>query len=349
MALPTTFEPGENLDTLGIEMSASLLRKNLVVGFPSRIHVTPVDCNRFAFSKPGGGGIGFAIDLPNKLKIAPAASVGIRSSIQHYDHIVNHYIKLMEKVLHVELRIELSLSLSELMSKHFGLGSSVCVACAVMWSINRLCGNPLTLEQLRLLIAHNFVEECQGRLSRGLETGVGTSVIFRGGISVIADQIIEVFHRPFPEGYSVLIVDPVTSRPEMDKPESEDMLERTFFLDSSYRYTKAYNILMDVIPALNSGDLRVFGEYVWDIQFSGTHLSMIQSYEAFGRKIYDVLSTLRASGAMICGISSVGPAIYCVCESKNLANIEADLNRRYGGEISKHLVAVNNTGIQEID
>ena len=271
----------------------------------------------------------------------------VKSSIWHYDHIVTHYVRLMEKVLQVEFRVELSLTLSDLMSQHFGLGSSVCVACAVMWGMNRLCGDPLTLEQLRLLIAHNFVEKCQGGLSRGLETGVGTSVVFRGGISVVADQIVEVFHRPFPDGYSVLIIDPATSRPEMDKPESEDMLERTFFLDGSYRYTKAYNILMDVIPALHSGDLRSFGAHVWDIQFSGTHLSMIQSYEGFGRKIYDVLGTLRASGAVICGISSVGPAIYCVCESADRANIEADLRRRYGSEMPIHRVGVNNTGIRE--
>jgi predicted sugar kinase len=142
-------------------------------------------------------------------------------------------------------------------------------------------------------------------------------------LAVVTNDLVEIANRPFPSGYSVLLVDPLTTRPDSDKPESEDMLKRTFFLDSSYRYTKAYNVLMDMVPALHRGDLSTLGDHVWDIQFSGTHLSMIQSYENCGQRIYDTLCLLRASGATVCGLSSVGPTVYAVCPVGQAETIRA--------------------------
>ena len=339
---------GSKLNKMGISKKPDFIDKHISIKFPSRIHMTPIDCNKFDFGLPGGGGIGFAIDLANTLSFNSANNLKVNSSTKKYENIIIHFVKLMESIFETDLKFNIFLELAPIMRQHFGLGSSVCVACATTWGLNRLCGSPLSTEQLRTLVGYNFVEEYNNGLTRGLETGVGTSVVFKGGMSVVANNIIEILNKKFPNDYSVLLINPRTTREQMDKPESEEMLNRTFFLDESYRYTKSYNILMDIIPAIYYGDLKKLGNHIWDIQFSGTHLSMIQSYNDYGRKIYDVLGTLRGLGAILCGISSVGPAIYCICKNEDTVFFENSLKTKYHKDISLTKTYPNNIGIQVI-
>jgi beta-ribofuranosylaminobenzene 5'-phosphate synthase len=343
----TTFVPGENIDSLGLKREANRELSGISLMFPSRIHMTPIDCNRFGFGKPGGGGIGFAVDLPNQLNISISSEAKIESNSAKHRALVIHYFKLVQAVLKTELSFHFELNLHDMMTQHFGLGSSICVACATVFGLNKILGSPLSIEEIRSLVAYNFVEEYMGEVTRGLETGVGSSVILRGGISVVGNEIVEVFHRPFPEGYSILLIDPKTTRPNSEQPESEAMLRRTFFLDASYRYIKAYDVLMDIIPALHSGDIKKFGMYIWDIQFSGTHLSMIQTYENYGKKIYDILGFLKKNGADVCGLSSVGPLIYAICETSTKEVLFEEL-KIYREKIGIREINPNNNGIRTI-
>jgi len=338
-----SFQPGAEINTLGLARDAKWAHSSIRIGFPSRIHGTPIDCNRFAFGRPGGGGLGFAIATGNILSAERSSALQIQSSNPVHLPVVAHYARVMQSVLGVQVNLAIEIQMAKLTRQHFGLGSSVCLACALVFAINKMCAEPLSVDEMRLLIAHNFVEEFRGRVTRGLETGVGTSVAFRGGISVVADGIVEVFHRDFPAGFDIVLVDPKTTRPNSDQPESEEMLRRTFFLDGSYRYTKAYDVLMNIIPALHNGDFETFGEYLWDIQFSGTHLSMIQSYENYGKKIYETLGCLRENGAVACGLSSVGPAIYAIVERHDTALLKTAITKRL--KVSCWQVEADNTGI----
>ena len=344
----STFEPGTEVLDLGLVRQAQRILSEILVEFPNRIHMTPIDCNRFGFGRPGGGGIGFAIDLGSRLRITSADKLRIHTNRLKYAPLIEHYLHVIQLLLSTREEFEFQLDVPSLVKQHFWLGSSVAVACAVFFGLNKMFGEPLSVEEMRKLIAHNFVEEFRGKVTRGLETGVGTAVIFRGGLAVVANELVEVFRSPLPNGYSVLLVDTATSRPEADKPESEAMLKRTWFLDSSYRYIKAYDLLMDVIPALNETNFEKVGNYIWDIQFSGTHLSMIQSYENFGRRIYEALGILRGAGAEICGLSSVGPAIYVVChDERRKAVIETFMRDYAGGSVTE--VKPNNSGIKVVE
>jgi len=61
----TSFSPGENIRTVGYEGNYSLVRASdvITVTAPARIHLTVLDMNRFSPDRPGGGGIGFAIQV----------------------------------------------------------------------------------------------------------------------------------------------------------------------------------------------------------------------------------------------------------------------------------------------
>jgi predicted sugar kinase len=272
--------------------------------------MTPIDCNKFDLGRPGGGGLGFAIDTQNRLAIEQSRSTCVLDVGEKCAPIVLHYYKVMRRILSFSANYTFQLEKCPLVGQHSGLGSSVAVACAVVAGINRLYDSPLTIEEMRAIIAHNFVEEYEGKVARGLETGVGTSVILRGGFSVIGGEIVEVLRAELPEDFGVLLIVPEVARPESDKPESLEMLRRSVQMDASYRYTKSYNILMEIVPAFLARDYGRFGDHIWDIQFSGTHQSMIQSYELWGLPVYHLLCKLRSMEAVVVGMSSVGPTVY---------------------------------------
>ena len=60
------FLPGNQMNTLDFEKKKYNLKPvkgKVVVTAPARIHLTVLDMNRFAPGKPGGGGVGFAVQV----------------------------------------------------------------------------------------------------------------------------------------------------------------------------------------------------------------------------------------------------------------------------------------------
>ena len=78
------------------------------------------------------------------------------------------------------------------------------------------------------------------------------------------------------------------------------MVQQSFRLDESYRYIRAYRLIMDLLPALLEC-CGAHGDAVWEFRFSGTH-SMLQGYEDGGVEIIRTMTFLRRSGAQIVGM-----------------------------------------------
>jgi len=54
--------------------------------------------------------------------------------------------------------------------KHVGLGSTGSVLLALGHAMNAILGSPLSSEQIRILLGHNYVEETEdGRVTNGFE------------------------------------------------------------------------------------------------------------------------------------------------------------------------------------
>lgn len=308
------FNPGEKLVVQDNLSSIIPIREEIIVRFPGRIHMSPIDCNRFGFGQPGGGGVGFAVRLNNKLEVKIATQITVEGP-ERQKAVLLHWSRLMMKTLSFSGGVSLSLTLCSEMDRHSGLGSSVAIAAACLSAINKLFGEPYTKIQLRDMITNNFVEQCRGKVTRGLETGVGSYLVLNGGFCAIGDDTVLLSSSHKLDGYPVLLVFPKVSRPHENDPESLEMFNRSLRLDESYRYVRAYRIMMDMLPALNQGDLRAIGDVVWEFQFSGTHQSMIQGYNDGGVEIIRTMTILRQSGADIVGMSSVGPTVYAISEN----------------------------------
>lgn len=305
------FEPGTRVALPYEPRAYEPKRDSARVIFPGRIHMTPIDCNRFDFGHPGGGGYGFAVKLDNCVTATTDEMSSIEADAIQVP-LVKHYASIMRQLFRYDGGLSIRVSLDPRMRQHFGLGSSAVLGCALVWAVNDLFGMPLSRDQCRGLVTRNFAEACRGQLARGLDTGVGTYVALHGGFVVVGGEANVVYADQIPDNCRVVLVDCKARRPHLDTPESADMLDWSRKLDAYYRYFKAYTILMDVIPALQQWDFPRLDKANWEFQFSGTHLSMLHGYEDGGVRLTSALHLLHNLGEGVVGMSSVGPAIYAL-------------------------------------
>jgi beta-ribofuranosylaminobenzene 5'-phosphate synthase len=304
------FLPGENLRTLGFEGAYELtpVRGTVTCVTPARIHLTVLDMNRFAPNRPGGGGIGFAIQCYSSAEVECIPS-GVEIDYSR-ERIIRHFVTVF--VTTVGYTGGFRIKARDHQLKHVGLGSTGSVLVAVAHAMNRALGSPLDAEQIRLLIGYNYVEETEdGRVTLGFETGVGPAAATYGGMAIMGDELALASHLPFAEDKNVFIIIPPTSVSSAGESEFDLLMNRARTLDYRDRELKAYMILMDLIPAIKTKNLRKAGDIIWEIEFRGSKRAEVE-HHSFA--IYEYMSRLRETGLEFVGMSSVGPSIAVVTE-----------------------------------
>ncbi|HNY34806.1 MAG TPA: GHMP kinase, partial [Methanothrix soehngenii] len=91
------FEPGELVHTLGFAEDCLLSpRTDKVKAIaPGRIHLTVLDMNRFAPDRPGGGGVGFALQIYCSAEVECIAS-GLEIDYSR-EPIIRHFAEVFKK------------------------------------------------------------------------------------------------------------------------------------------------------------------------------------------------------------------------------------------------------------
>ncbi|MDD1718493.1 MAG: GHMP kinase [Methanoregulaceae archaeon] len=313
----TPFRPGEQKKTLWLKKKypLSLLKGPVTVRAPARIHLTVLDMNRFAPNRPGGGGIGFAIQLycTATVECIPA---GLEIDYSR-ESIIRHFVSVFSET--VGYTGGFRITAQDHQHKHVGLGSTSTIMIALATALNRAVGSPLTPDQLRLLIGNNYVEEtADGMIVSGFETGVGPAVSIHGGMVVMGDELSLVYHHPFAEGKNVFIIIPSSEISSAGDKEFDLLMNKARMLDYRDRELKAYLAIMDLIPALERGDLKKAGDVIWEIEFRGSKRAEVEHHSF---ELYHYMSHLRESGLEFVGMSSVGPSIAVITE-RNQADVE---------------------------
>ncbi len=316
----TSFLPGLNLKTLGYEKKTYALKPKkgkITVTAPARIHLTVLDMNRFAPDHPGGGGIGFAIQVYCSAEVECTKN-GVEIDYSR-SAILENFVAVFKKT--VGYSGGFKIKATDHQHKHVGLGSTSTIMIAVATGMNEVLGRPLTNNQLRYLIGHNYVEETvDGNVAFGFETGVGPAVSTYGGMAILGDELSLVYHHPFAPGKNVFIIIPPTNISSAGTQEFDLLMNKARNLDYRDRELKAYLFLMDLVPALEHDDLKKAGDVIWEIEFRGSKRAEVEhhSYE-----IYHYMSQLRAANLEFVGMSSVGPSIAVVTglDKKSLERI----------------------------
>ncbi|MDK2973995.1 MAG: beta-ribofuranosylaminobenzene 5-phosphate synthase [Methanofollis sp.] len=307
------FEPfaaGERIRPLeiGREVTLRPLDGTVTVQAPARIHATVLDMNRFAPGQPGGGGFGFAV----KVYCTANVTCTDREIEIDYDRvpIVRHIVEAFRAT--VGYPGGFRIAAQDHRYKHVGLGSTGTILLAVCHAMNAAVGSPLTSEELRILVGRNFVEEtADDRVAFGFETGVGPAASTYGGFVVLGDDLSLAYRHPFAEGRNVFIIIPSSAISSAGVSEFNVLMNRARDLDYRDRPLKAYMVLMDLIPAVEVGDLRKAGDVMWEIEFRGSKRAEIE-HHSFA--IYAMMNGLRAAGIEFVGMSSVGPSIAVITE-----------------------------------
>lgn len=337
------FSVGENINTLSIEKKKFDLKPDLhpvEVKVPARIHLTVLDMNRFSPDRPGGGGIGFAI------QIYTTAIVECTESKTEIDFsrepIIRHFTEVFKKASGYNGGFKICVRDHE--RKHVGLGSTGSVMLAVGHAMNKAVGSPLSCEDIRLLIGYNYVEETiDGRIIGGFETGVGPAAATYGGMAVMGDELSLVHHCSFAPDKNVFIIIPPTEAKASGDDEFRLLMNRARTLDYRDRELKAYLVLMDLIPALRRNDLKRAGDIIWEMDFRGSKRAEVE-HNSF--EIYHYMSILKEAGLEFVGMSSVGPSIAVITEKNR--NEVTELMKNTGLEIALE-TKVDNTGIRFIE
>ncbi len=333
-----SFRPGENIHTLGYEKKYRLKRAKgtVKVTAPARIHLSVLDMNRFAPGRPGGGGIGFAVQIYCTAEVE-CISNGLeidyerKPILQHLAQVFSHTVGYTGG-----FRIRAR----DHQYKHVGLGSTSTIMIATIMALNHALGSPLDTDQLRLLLGNNFVEEVSEELiAYGFETGVGPAVSVHGGMAIMGDELSLAYQHTFAEGKDVYVLIPPSEISSAGTQEFELLMNRARDLDYRDRDLKAYMFLMDLVPALERQDLNQIGDIVWEIEFRGSKRAEVE-HHGFG--IYRYMNLLREAGLEFVGMSSVGPSIAVITE-KTETEIRA-IMKKLGLTMAIH-TRVDNRGL----
>ena len=337
-----TFPPGKNLKTLGFEKKKYALKPvkgTIRVKAPARIHLTVLDMNRFAPDHAGGGGVGFAI----RCYCTAEVSCTKKETTIDYERaaIVENFVAVFKKA--VGYTGGFRIKITDHQHRHVGLGSTSTVMIAVATAMNQAVGSPLGNTQLRHLIGRNYVEEsADGNIAFGFETGVGPAVSTYGGMAVMGDELALAYHHTFAEGKNVFIVIPSSDISSAGTMEFDLLMNKARNLDYIDRELKAYMFLMDLIPALERGDVKKIGDIIWEIEFRGSKRAEVEHHSF---RIYQYMSSLREAGLEFVGMSSVGPSI-AVITGKDRRSVEKIL-QPLGLEIAID-TKVDNTGLSVV-
>jgi len=333
------FSPGEEIRTCGLlgKVTADPQEGTFTAVAPARIHLSVFDMNRFAPGHPGGGGLGFAIRLYCQAEVS-CTEGGIE--VEHpRASIIRHFLIAMSRA--VGYTGGFHVVATDHGKEHVGLGSTSTLLTAVGNATNAALGSPLSSDQIRVLIGNNYVEETEGGdVVFGFETGVGPAVSTHGGIGVMGDALSLVYQHPFAEDKNVFIVIPPTGVSSAGEHEFDLLMTRARTLDYRDRELKVYMIMMDLIPAVERGDLKTIGDIMWEIEFRGSKRAEVE-HHSFA--LYEYMSRLREAGLEFVAMSSVGPAIAIITE-KSRGDVES-IVASLGLEIAVE-AAVDNQGVQ---
>ncbi len=325
------FEPGNkdfihSYEKMGVEpktVETVDSYREVDVKVPARLHPTVLDMNRFNLNRPGGGGLGFAVEIffHAKVKAIPEPEIRVTGERKL---ITEHFGYAFKELLGFKGGFEIDLH--DHKRRHVGLGSSIGSMCAICLGMNEVLGRPFHGWELRRIMGFLACEESPigaDYLLPAFETGIGAMAGVNGGWIVASDDLTMVYRVPLPDTKAIIFIpdvasleDEYTGKETSAESEAELLLRRARFLDSMQAGAKAELVLLDMIPAMIRGNLKKIGDALFDISYLGSKRAECEQHGAYGTPIYSYINTFRGIGAEIAGMSSVGPTIFALTQNQ---------------------------------
>jgi beta-ribofuranosylaminobenzene 5'-phosphate synthase len=301
-----------------------------IVEAGARIHLGFLDLN-------GGcgrrfGSIGVSLERPQcTVEAAPASAGAMEGTAGPVEAILE---LLGPDLGDVPVRVRLL----EAIPTHVGFGSGTQLALAVALAVTRAAGRAVPIRDLAR------------RLRRGQRSGIGIAAFERGGLVIDAGHLVEdhgdgapdevrgpepppvIFQHPLPDDWHFVLATPRAA------PGLAGLTEQRAFQDlppmDSARVGRICRLtLMQVAPAVVTGDIRTFGTAITEIQdLVGEYFAPCQGGRFASRTGCEVTELALARGAHGVGQSSWGPTVFALVENEARAGTLADSVRTAFGD-----------------
>ena len=214
---------------------------------------------------------------------------------------------------HANIKRDVSIKVHREIPRHFGLGSGTQMALAIGAGLNQLFNLDLTPAEIAAMTG------------RGLRSGIGIGTFDRGGVVLDGGRGDGtnvppiVVQQPFPEAWRILLI---FDHSHVGVHGDEELNAFATLQDAELRETQKVNhqILMRALPAIQEGDLSVFGKSIALLQaYTGDYFAPVQGGRYASKQVAQVLNYLTNSGVSCVGQSSWGPTGVAIFENDAIA------------------------------
>jgi len=293
----------------------------VIVEAGARIHLGFLDLNGACGRRFGS--IGVSLERPRCVVEATAAVRAAESASDLVRTILDRLGPELDDVA-------VTARLTEAIPSHAGFGSGTQHALAVALAATHAAGRSLPIRDLAR------------RLGRGQRSGIGIAAFERGGLVIDAghrvgeddDAMLDaidgpepppvVFQHPLPDDWRFVLATPRAT------PGLSGATERRAFRDlppmDEDRVGRICRLtLMQVVPAVLTGDIRVFGAAITEIQqLVGEYFAPCQGGRFASRAGCEVTELALSRGAHGVGQSSWGPTVFALVANEARADALAD-------------------------
>ena len=331
------FLPGERItipSSLVAPRSAiPVCRKWLRVGVPKRIGLCVKDMSTFAPGKPGGGGIGFSINLLTTSCVYVDTSATSRECVVSCarSRVLSHHIAVFRTLLQENgLRSDFFIAVvgnAETSLMHCGLGSTSSLVLGLYFGVNEAIGLPFSREELRLLLAFNYVEEGTQpeTVGFGYETSMTGTGAVAGGMFVIDEHTLEVTSRnveAFGEKPVYVFMPDSDQHAPITADEEAALLTECGHVDSTLSKDAIFNALKSELAHGPACNLRAVGDLVWQLQTLGSKRMELLK-QSSGSRILSFMESVRSVECVsVTGMSSIGPAAVVLADREDPRIVE---------------------------
>ena len=286
--------------------------------------------------------LGFCLDkVGDTIIVKKTAEQGLRiSSIDKYDlplSIDENVAWISAKAMINEVKIShgLDIKIEKGIKPGSGIGSSAASSAGVVYAINKLIGSPFT--NLQLI---RFAMEGEKYVS-GSYHADNVSPILLGGFTLVRSiEELDVIKLPNPKDLIATIIRPEI---ELKTSDSRKVVKSKVTIDKMVRQSAN---LAAFISSLYTEDYELMSSSIVDEIIEPDRALLIPEY-------YNIKEISTKAGAIACGISGSGPAIFSLSKSSEVANDILNkisfhfdsVNITYNGFVS----IINSEGVKVID
>ena len=286
--------------------------------------------------------LGFCLDkVGDTIIVKKTPEQGLRiSSIDKYDlplSIDKNVAGIAAKAMINEVKIShgLDIKIEKGIKPGSGIGSSAASSVGTVFAINKLIGSPFSDRELI-----RFAMEGEKYVS-GSYHADNVSPILLGGITLVRSvKDLDIIKLPNPKDLIATIIRPEI---EIKTSDSRKVVKSKVTIDKMVRQSAN---LAAFISSLYTEDYDLMSNSIVDEIIEPDRALLIPEY-------YNIKQISLGAGAIACGISGSGPAIFSLSKSDKVANNILDkmsshfdsVNINYNGFVSK----INSEGVKVID